>query len=629
MKTTQTLFGQAIHILIIVLVAVGLYLTRLYSFLLFHSLAELFSIVVAWGIFVLAWNARQQLENHYFLLVGIASLFIGGIDLLHTLAYKGMGVFPGFDANLPTQLWIAARYLQSLSLLVAPFFIHRKLKPWLTAAVFAVVTILLVGSIFLWGIFPDCYVEGQGLTPFKKASEYVISLILLLSLVRLLQWREAFDPKVLRLLGWCIVATIISELAFTFYVGVYDFSNMMGHYFKIGAFFLLHIGIIETGFRKPYDLIFRELKQSEELLQEGQKHFRTVADFTYACEYWLRPDGSWAYVSPSCERITGYSAEEFAQDPGLLERIIHPDDVALYTDHLTTELEGEGRCSLEFRIIKCDGEVRWIAHEGQSVYDTDGTWLGRRLSNRDITERKLAEEQLQHYAEELARSNQDLEQFAYVASHDLQEPLRMVVSYLELLERRSRDQLDEKSVEYIDFAVDGAKRMQQMTQDLLAFSRVGTRGKSLAPTDSAAVLEEVLLGLKVAIEESGAEITHTTLPTVLADDSQLGQLFQNLISNAIKFRGVARPQVHISAELEGDKVKFAVRDNGIGIAPQFHERIFLIFQRLHTREEYEGTGIGLAICKKILQRHGGRIWLESEVGHGTTFYFTLPAIEAE
>ncbi len=230
---------------------------------------------------------------------------------------------------------------------------------------------------------------------------------------------------------------------------------------------------------------------------------------------------------------------------------------------------------------------------------------------------------------ELEHSNKELEQFAYVASHDLQEPLRMVSSYTELLERRYGDKLDDKAREFIGYAVDGAVRMQRLINDLLEFSRVSTRGKALQPVDVTRVLGTVRANLSVAIQDAGALVTNDDLPTVMADETQLVQLLQNLIGNAIKFRGRDRPHVHVGAQATATEWVFAVRDNGIGIAPEYFERIFVIFQRLHARDEYPGTGIGLAVCRRILDRHGGRIWVESEPGHGSTFYFALPTRNGE
>jgi len=224
---------------------------------------------------------------------------------------------------------------------------------------------------------------------------------------------------------------------------------------------------------------------------------------------------------------------------------------------------------------------------------------------------------------DLERSNRELQQFAYVASHDLQEPLRMVASFVQLLAERYKGKLDTDADEFIGYAVEGANRLQNMINDLLEYSRVESRGKPFESTDCEAVLEQVLMNLKFSIEESGATITRDPLPKLYADTSQLMQLFQNLISNALKFRGKDLPAIRISAESKENEYVFSVRDNGIGIDPQYKDRIFIIFQCLHGRE-YPGTGIGLAVCKRIVERHGGRIWVESESGKGSTFFFTIP-----
>ncbi len=230
---------------------------------------------------------------------------------------------------------------------------------------------------------------------------------------------------------------------------------------------------------------------------------------------------------------------------------------------------------------------------------------------------------LARYAQDLSRSNAELEQFAYVASHDLQEPLRMVASFTQLLAKRYQGRLDQDADEFIGFAVDGATRMQQLINDLLAYSRVGTRGKPPAPADLNEILGHAEANLHEAIKESSTVVTHEPLPQVDGDQSQLIQLFQNLLANAIKFRGQEPPRIHISAQPWEQGWRLAVQDNGIGIAPEHQERIFAIFQRLHPRDEYPGTGIGLAICKKIVERHGGRIWVESAPGQGATFYFNI------
>lgn len=254
-----------------------------------------------------------------------------------------------------------------------------------------------------------------------------------------------------------------------------------------------------------------------------------------------------------------------------------------------------------------------------------GVWASWNLvrEQRDLVR---AQQSLEESIAELARSNADLQQFAYVASHDLQEPLRMVASYTQLLARRYKGKLDSDADEFIGYAVDGASRMQRLINDLLAYSRVTAQDKVFERVDCNGLVEEVLSNLRVAVEENRAVVTHDPLPTVMADGGQLGQLFQNLIGNAIKFRGKEPPKVYVSAERRTGEWLFSVRDNGVGVDPQYAERIFVIFQRLHNREEYPGTGMGLAICKKIVERHGGRIWVVSQTGQGATFHFTLPIV---
>ena len=278
----------------------------------------------------------------------------------------------------------------------------------------------------------------------------------------------------------------------------------------------------------------------------------------------------------------------------------------------------------EIERVTPDGNSVWLSVTGEPVLE-DGKFRGYRGVGTDITERKRGQAVLRAAYDELARSNSELQQFAYVASHDLQEPLRMVSSYTQLLQRRYGDRLDGDAREFMAFIVDGATRMKQLIEDLLAYSRVGTRGKELKRIPAQDALDRALVNLRLAIESSGAQVTRDPLPEVLADDTQLTQLFQNLVGNAIKFKKPEEPiRVHVGVSDGGAEWRFSVSDNGIGIEAQYYQRIFMVFQRLHTRDEYPGTGIGLAICKKVVDRHRGRIWVESAPGKGSTFHFTLP-----
>ncbi|MBI5522155.1 MAG: PAS domain S-box protein [Desulfarculus sp.] len=329
-------------------------------------------------------------------------------------------------------------------------------------------------------------------------------------------------------------------------------------------------------------------------------------------------DGLITSWNQGAEQIYGYQAEEVL---GRHTSMLAPPERAGEISAILDQIK-QGQAVSHFETVRRrkDGSFFDVSLNVSPLRDSQGQVIGASTIARDITERKLAQA-------ELARSNAELEQFAYVASHDLQEPLRIVTNYLQLLERRNKGRLDADAEKFITQAVKGAARMRGLIQDLLAYSRVGTRGKSLELVSAETVMEDVQANLKIAIEACGAVVTSDPLPTVRADASQLGQLMQNLVGNALKFRGTDPPRVHVSARREGGEWVFAVRDNGIGIEPQYLERIFGVFQRLHTRAEYPGTGIGLAICRRIVERHKGRIWVESRPGQGTAFYFSIPAEE--
>jgi light-regulated signal transduction histidine kinase (bacteriophytochrome) len=292
-------------------------------------------------------------------------------------------------------------------------------------------------------------------------------------------------------------------------------------------------------------------------------------------------------------------------------------------------MHGEAAHIDDMEVERPDGTRAAIEIFGTPVNDASGVPWASLVGFLDITERRRTEADLIRRTAELERSNAELEKFAYVASHDLQEPLRMVASYTQLLQQRYAGRLDSDADEFIAYAVDGATRMRTLINDLLSYSRVGTQGAEMVDANLGEVLSETLADLEATLQEVGAVVTHDPLPTLRCDPTQIGQVFQNLISNAAKFRGSEPPLIHVGAQERGSEWVFSVRDNGIGIDPQYFDRIFVIFQRLESRSKYAGTGIGLAICKRVIGRHGGRIWVESTPGAGSTFFFTLKATEKE
>jgi PAS domain S-box-containing protein len=389
-----------------------------------------------------------------------------------------------------------------------------------------------------------------------------------------------------------------------------------------------------------------ELRRNYQTLYDSEEQYRSLVTATAQVVWNTNAAGQVDGPLPLWCDFTGQT-EEQSQGRGWIESL-HPDDRQRTAAVWNVAVKDRTLYDTEYRLRRRDGEYRYVAVRGVPVLAQDGAireWVG---TCTDITERRQAEEELDQHrrhleelvkqrtlelettneslrqtAEDLTRSNRDLEQFAYVASHDLQEPLRIVAGYLQLLERRYKGKLDADADEFINFTVDGAGRMQKLINDLLAYSRVGTQGKQFVSVDCQAVLDRALANLRAAIAASGAVVTHDPLPTVTGDAGQLVQLFQNLIANAVKFRGQKPAQIHVGARRQDSHWVFSVQDNGIGIEQQYFDRIFVIFQRLHGREQYPGTGIGLAICKRIVERHGGKIWVESESGKGSTFSFVL------
>ena len=373
--------------------------------------------------------------------------------------------------------------------------------------------------------------------------------------------------------------------------------------------------------------VARDISERHQAAEELRASFKEIADLKAALDEHAivaitDPQGRITFANDKFCAISKYSRDELlGQDHRLINSGHHPKE--FMRDLWATIGRGEVWHG-EIRNRAKDGSLYWVDTTIVPFLNAAGHPRQYVAIRADITRLKEAENAIREQAEELRRSNQDLEQFAYVASHDLQEPLRAVAGCLQILQRRYAGSLDARADELIGHAVDGAQRMQTLIEGLLAFSRVRTRGREFEPVDCKAALEVALKNLDTAIRESGARIAHDPLPVVRADPVQLTVLFQNLIGNAIKFRREGPPEIHIGAERrDGSSVMF-VRDNGIGIEPEYFERIFVIFQRLHTRNEYPGTGIGLSICKKIVERHGGQIWVESTAGRGSAFFCRFP-----
>lgn len=335
------------------------------------------------------------------------------------------------------------------------------------------------------------------------------------------------------------------------------------------------------------------------------------------------PDGRIGLLNSAFEQLTGYTKEELHTIDW--STTLTPIEWREIEQEKVDKINRTGQpVRYEKEYIRKDGSRVPVELLASVTYDMEGNPAYYYSFITDITDRKEAEQTIETTMNELKHSNKELEQFAYITSHDLREPLRMITSFLQLLERRYKDQLDEDANEFIGFAVDGAKRLDAMTNDLLQYSKITSEKREIKPVNFEDVLKQALTNLTVQIKENNAIITHDQLPIIDGDEQLKIQLFQNLISNSIKYRSQETPKIHISAIKENNQYLFSFKDNGIGMSPEHVKKIFTIFQRLHTREEYEGTGIGLAIAQKIVHQQGGQIWAESEPGKGSTFYFTIP-----
>jgi PAS domain S-box-containing protein len=455
----------------------------------------------------------------------------------------------------------------------------------------AILLILSASTLFL--LQPDTPLKRTILAP-DSLGRYTRQLLLAASVIPFL-------------LGW-IVNVAETQLLVS--------SQTSEALIVIGAVLLLVIVVLNSSQHLRNQSDRRQIAELD--FRNTQLQLEAVLENSPSAIFTKSADGSYQLVNRNFAALVDLPREAIL---GQTSRTIFPPEIAEQADQEDQQILSSGQPMVTERRFR-QGESELILQSTKfPLLDHDGNILGIGGIWTDVSERA-------RLVEDLRRSNAELEQFAYVASHDLQEPLRMVSSYMQLLESRYRESLDQDAKEFIDFAVDGANRMQRLIQDLLAFSRVGTRGKGLEPIQTREALDLALRNLTNTIDQNQVQFVIEDLPEIKADLNQVVQVFQNIIANAIKFRSKETPRIQIVAQPNLDMAQFSITDNGIGFDTKHADRIFVIFQRLNNRSEYGGTGIGLAICKKIVERHGGRIWVESREGHGSTFHFTLPLTES-
>ncbi|MFW9991270.1 MAG: MASE3 domain-containing protein [Candidatus Odinarchaeota archaeon] len=607
-------------VLFILLAIVLLYLTSLYSYLFFHSLVELFSVVVACSIFIIAYNTHKLTDNRYFLFVGNAYLFVAVIDLLHALAYRGMGVFYGtsFDANLSTQLWIAARYLESISLLIA--IVRSSTGKSDQKAMFSVYTVItgfLVGYIFL-GLFPDCFIEETGLTPFKIASEYVITVILMVTATLLFYRRGAFTERVFRLLILATFTTMLAELSFTLYIDVYGLFNLIGHVFKLVSFYLIYKAIIVTGLVDPYSILFKTLKENEsELLRQKQllileKHrVESIIENMPEGMLFLTLNGDISLVNRKFQdlykRTYGKKVPTNGNFLSLSNNLIIRTIREMF-------VSGSGTpATIELRETGTHLEVTPVV-----VHFFDGTRFGHLFMTHNITP--------------FIEFDQLREQFVSMVSHELRAPITATSMSLKNLMQYGEKLTAEQKEKLLDLSVKNTNILAEIVEDLLTVSRMEAGKVELdwQHYRLQEVLQKVVSEMEPRIVKKELVLESCCCNSdidLLGDEKRIGQVFRILVDNAIKYSDQGSAiEIKVTESNHGERngVVVRVRDQGKGIPEKDLPKLFTRFFRASNVTSMPGTGLGLSIARELVLLHSGEISVTSELGKGSTFTVFLP-----
>ena len=580
---------------------VALAATSLYSYLLFHTIAELVAVGIAIAVFTVVWNARTMRENSYLLVTGTGLLFVAGIGLLHTLAYKGMGIFVGYDANLPTQLWIASRYLLAGTLLAAPLLFRSDLdRRWVFAG-FAGVTGPLLLSIFVVPVFPDCYVEGVGLTPFKVWSEYLISALLALGAVAFYRLRDAFSPRVAGHLIAAILVLIASELAFTLYVSVYGIANQVGHLLMVLSFGLIYIAFVETGIRQPYAVLFTGLVASEERLRREKDRLRQYLDIAGALFVVLDADGRVSLINRRTSEVLGYPADVVVGEPWI-ERFTPPEE----RERLRTLFCGLMRGDTEpvyarTSVLAADGGERIIQWHNTVLRDGDGAVWGTLSSGEDITEWQYAEAAL-------GRANAKLNLLSAITRHDILNQITIARAYIDFAAEGSGDPGIRDYLDRARIAVGEIQKQIEFSRDYQDMGMMAPAWQRPEDLIRESASELVLpVGVRVLTDLAGLEVYA---------DPMVQKVFHNLIDNAVRHGG-AVTEVRFSWMRSGQDLVIICEDDGIGIPDSEKAAIFrATYKRRH--------GHGLFLVAEILGITGISIQETGVFGEGARFEITVP-----
>jgi PAS domain S-box-containing protein len=594
----------------------------LLDYLLFHTLAEFFSIVVAVTIFAFTWNTRQYFRNNYLLLAGLAYLFVGMFDALHSLLFPGMNIVEGSNTNVAAQVWLSARLLEAGSLCAAPFFVRRRLNTGIILLLYPAIGLFLAGSIFTWDLFPVCFIPGQGLTSFKVAAEYFICALLATSLLMLVRLRSDFEADVFRLLAVSIVLTVASEVFLTLYLQAYSITNMAGHVFKILSFYLIYRAIILTGLVRPYTLLDRELQEKQRALEEKEQWYRSIVQDQSDCIFRFRPDGGLTFANHACLRF-------FGKGPGETATVADsaPDFERSFRE-ISPEITPESPTRhLRHSIGDARGGVRWLSWLIRGIFDQEGRIREYQAVGRDETDVVQAKEE----AEMASRAKS---RFLANMSHEIRTPLNSATGMVELAMLQTGD----PSVRsYLEMAKQSTDNLMDIINDILDLSKIEA-GKTELARETFALRELIRTTVQpLALHAEGkglsldSDVAATVPDALTGDPGRLRQILTNLIGNAVKFtsEGSIRLSVRDLAQpaTDGDQVclEIEVADTGPGIPRERLEKIFDNFSQgsssHHAR--YGGTGLGLSIVKQLVELMDGEIEVSSQEGLGSLFRFTV------
>ena len=626
---------------------VVLLLLHVWGELLFHTVVELFAVAVALGIVSIVRNTRRFHDEGWLVVLGVAFPFVGALDLAHALTYPGLGF--GGDVQSSAQLWFAARAAQALVLLLALATASARVNGWAFVPVFGTYVAVVLVAVLQLDSFPVCVDPGGRPTPFRIAGSVGVMAVLAVGGGALWGRRDRFTVVAWFMLGLSLGFAVLSELAGVLSTGLGDGPGVVAHLLKLGSFAAVYRAVIDGALASPYEALRQavdapdeqrsgggldsptlgsrtdEMAQLNHQLAEAERRYRTVADFTFDWEAWEDPVGTLQYVSPSCRRITGYLAEEFIADPALVDRLVIPDDRALWLEHRSTESAQQAAGAVRVRIRRVDGAIRWIEHVCQPVVDGQGRSHGIRASNRYITHAVEADEAVRRARDELThlqRVSTAGELTAQLA-HEINQPLAGIMSNaqaaISLLQSTDPDVAEIRAA--LDDIVSDDRRASEVVARIRNMLKKGPRHRSSVDVNDAVM--EVLSMLRGQMTDGRTNLTldlTRDLPRVLADRVQVQQVVMNLVRNALDaLHDVSEPRLVLTTRRSDGWVQVRVQDNGDGIPADLPGDVFEPF--LSSKDG--GLGMGLAISRSIVEEHGGRLWVEEGATGGATLCFEL------